>query len=481
MSLTALGTHLDTLYLSIYCELPQKRKDLFEGARLEAQEEESDKRELCEVPGLPGGMWYMRPYGRGERFRYVMENASFYVAICAYETTKFPRIDFQFKAETLYEYGTQSYAELVRRYVRAFFGLLDYEVKVSRADVAVDFQLEGFECPQMADVVTRARKWQAHGDYGLQNGLILGRGKKHGALEAKIYNKSLEIEGSDKAWMFQIWKAAGGYSDQLPVWRAEVTLYRQGLAAFEVNTLEDFIGSMGDLLGYAIGEGAGGWLRVCDPSTRHHKDHKHEARRESADWWGELREQFLKKAAKTGRKRKGHDPNPTIVRNIELAGAHMVRAAALARLHTGHQLPRNPEAWGREVGRMYAELLSGKGKSWAEKLNTAMDDLKAVTWRAKVGLDDAAVFGQDPPELTQEYVEARDEKIRTAALRAEKPVRKLSGLEKEKIKTDNALAREDRSPVPSSSTRKLIQVRPSIKHEAGFYVSQGERSISRRG
>lgn len=471
MGLTALGTHIDSLYLSIYCELPEKTEKLLEALRLEAQEAEADKREIHDIAGVPGGVWYMRPYGRGERFRYVMENGSFYVAICAYKTDKFPRIDFQFKAATLYEYGTQSYGELVRRFVREFFGLVYYEVKVARADVAVDFQLEGFECPDIADVVTRARKFQAHGDYGKATGLILGRGKKHGALEAKIYCKSMELEESDKGWMLDVWRAYGGYRVDLPVWRAEVTLYRKGLGAFEVNTLEEFVESMGDLLGYVVGDGAGGWLRVCEPDTRHHKEHKHESRREPAGWWSELRAEFLKKAARTGRKRKGYDPQPQIVRNLEMAGAYMVRAAALYRLQTGEQLPRNPEAWGREVGKLYAELLGGKGSSYAEKLNASMEDLKGVVWRAKPGLDEAPVFGQEPPKLDPGYRSRRDQKmIRDAYAGISKPP-KLSELDKLKIKTDQACAREDRSPVPSSSTLKLLEVRPSIKHEAGFYVS----------
>lgn len=488
--LSALGTHLDTLYLSIYCDLPSGTSTILELLRKDAQESEDDRLQLHEIEGLPGGVWYILPYGRGKQYRYILENASFWVAICNYDTNKFPRMDFQFKAATLYEYGTDSYGLLVDRFVRHWFGDGDYKVKVSRADVAVDFQMEDFKIPPIEDVVMRARKYRYEGEHSVPNALTIGRGKRAGALEAKIYNKSMELEQGDKAWMLDVWRASGEYRQELPVWRSEVTFHRKGLAAFEVDTLEDFLETVGDLLNYAVGDGPGGWLRVCEPETRDRELYHHTERRPSAGWWARLREEYLRGARRRGIKRKGYDPEPKLERCVQLAGAHMARGAALFRLVTKDSVTLDPRAWGREMGRIYADMLVGKGTTWAEKVNVYVAELRGVAWRHTATDEDRVDVELPPPEIgaafrqkvnaglrqQHELNERRAEIIARSrgqmqAIRAALPPPPKDGLPK---------VRPDSEEVIDSFVPRLLEVRPSIKHEAGFYVPSPTKAGSAR-
>lgn len=479
--LSSLGTHLDGLYLSVYCEMPDHLPRILEALREAAQESHDDLYELHDIPGLPGGTWYIRPHGRGKQIRYILENASFWVGICAYNTDKFPRLDFQFKASTLYEYGTNAYPLLVQRFVRYWFGNgAEYRVKVSRADVCVDFQREDFELPERQDVVTRARNRTTHLQYDFVKALTFGQadaGKRKGALEVQLYCKSLELEISDKMWMLDVWKACGDYRADLPVWRAEVRFHRAGLSAFEVDSLEDFIASMGDLLAYAVGDGPGGWLRVCEPESRSAKERGHHTdRRRSADWWSRLREEFLRGAARSGRKRKGYDPVPKIERNIEMAGAHMLSAAAHFRLVSKDDVTRNPHAWGREIGRMYGELLATKRQSWADRLNIAVAELRARAWRGVVTDEDKAYvesIDASPQEMGAEIRSKVQEGLRQQHERNEQEAETIvrSRVRMQGIRADAAQRPTEAPLIPSPSTLRLIDVRPAIGHEAGFYVA----------
>lgn len=320
--LSVIGKHLDALYLSVYVEFPEKLQDLFRALKTDCQQSGDDMAEFLPVPGVPGGPLYIRPYGRG-KYQFVVENASIYVALSTWQNM--PTIDIQFKSATLYEYEPDQLPVIVDRFVSYFFEG-DYEVKVSRVDLAVDFQEEGFELPDMRDVVTRARSRTVNYRGNTPNAMTLGERK--GAVQAQIYCKSLELEQSEKDWMLQVWKASGLYRESLAVWRTEVRFYREGLRAFDLNTMSEVLGGLRDLADYAVGENAGSWLRVAERESRG----ENTSRRRPTAWWSEVRNSLCAAFDGTGRKRKGYNPRPSYRRSIELAGAHMARAAALARL-----------------------------------------------------------------------------------------------------------------------------------------------------
>jgi hypothetical protein len=335
------------------------------------------------IPGIPGTAFYMRPYG-SKRANYILENSHFYLGFSKRGVG--PELDIQFKAECLYEYDPSVLSEMVDRLVRYFIGPeLSYKAKVRRADVAVDFQQQGFELPEIRDVVSRARRWGYHGEGRTPTTLTLGRADQ--ALQAQIYCKSLELDQSDKYWMYDVWRASGVYEETLAVWRAELRFFREGLRAFEINSLDELLRELGDLCSYAVGSGPGSWLRICDADSRDLRS----ARRETAGWWTTLCAAFISGEVVRGRKRKGYDPRPSFTRCVELAGAHMARAAALARFG-GWSLAHNPGSFGRKVGEIYADILKDKGGTWADKVNDRTASMRSRAWLTR-SPDPAASWG----------------------------------------------------------------------------------------
>jgi hypothetical protein len=239
--------------------------------------------------------------------------------------------------------------------------------------VAVDFQQPGFKLPEDSDIVSRARYTARHSDRREAVTLTIGRADQ--AVQVQIYNKTLELERSGKDWMRDVWEASGLYEKLLPVWRAENRFFREGLRAFDIETLEDLRAGLGDLCAYAVGAGAGSWLRFADPDSRDSRA----ARRGSAPWWSVICAAFVAGELVTGRKRKGYDPRPAFNRCVELAGAHMARAAALARFG-GWTLAHSPANFAKRVGAHYEDLLERKGQTWGEKVNDRTRSMKAKAW-----------------------------------------------------------------------------------------------------
>jgi hypothetical protein len=163
--LAVLGKHIDALYLSVSFDFPDHLRKLLGVLKESAKESADDMAEVTDyIPGVPGGAWYIRPYGNG-KYQYVLENAAFWIAFSTW--ANMPALQLQFKAVTLYEYESEVYGEMVDRLVRFFVGAeVSYKAKVSRCDLAVDFQDDYFELPDMRDVVTRARKRTVHYEGG---------------------------------------------------------------------------------------------------------------------------------------------------------------------------------------------------------------------------------------------------------------------------------------------------------------------------
>jgi hypothetical protein len=373
--ISVLGRHIDTLDLSIYFDFPDHLKAVLDAAKIEAQNDESDLFQFSPtIKGIPGGPWYIRARGRA-KYQYVLENASFYAELSTWGNM--PSVKLQFKAATLYEYDPDRYGEIVGRLVRALVGSkLEYSHLVSRCDLAVDFQEPDFSLPEMPDVITRARDRTVNYKGDTPNTLTLGR--RHGSMQAQLYNKSEEILVSGKAWMREVWRASGQYDEYLPVWRAELRFFRDGLHAFDVRTLDDLLASLGDLAAYTVGESNGSWLRVADPASRG----KQVQTRENASWWstlcGVLRDGLLS----SGRKRRGYDPTPSLDRCIKLAGSLMSRAAALHRIGYDSKTPLDPARFAAWVGWQYQKRLALDGITWPDRVNAKTLDLRAVAWVA---------------------------------------------------------------------------------------------------
>lgn len=136
--------------------------------------------------------------------------------------------------------------------------------KVSRSDICADTDLVTFKEIDIKGVVTLARKRQRYfvdGDYAIVrkfSGFTIGKGSP---LQARVYNKTLEIPTSGKAWFKEIW-LANNWCEDKEVWRVEFQILRNILKEFGINTVEDLLKKESELWTYLTQQ----WLTIRQPS-----------------------------------------------------------------------------------------------------------------------------------------------------------------------------------------------------------------------
>lgn len=110
-------------------------------------------------------------------------------------------------------------------------GRVPQRIRVSRCDLTVDFQGWIPRAEDEARFIRRARKIDIHHDGNRFSGFSFGRGH----ISARLYDKTLEIEGSDKTWFRELWRTSAPtvFDPAAPVWRLEYQLRRAGLRGFE--------------------------------------------------------------------------------------------------------------------------------------------------------------------------------------------------------------------------------------------------------
>ncbi|WP_047866723.1 MULTISPECIES: hypothetical protein [Actinomycetota] len=375
-----IGKYVDALYLSSSAGiLSEPSEKLLDAAKIAAQESEDDVTELAEIPGVAGGLFYMKPHGKG-KYQFVLRNARFYVEVS--KMGMLPTLKIQPLAQLLYEYELTAVQEMAVEITRYFSGSSDFRLVVSRVDIAVDFQAPGFEVPHMADVVSRARDRYVSYQGADANAITIGKESK--SLQAQLYNKSLELLKSDKGWMHEVWEASG-YDPMLDVWRFELRFFREGLHSFGVDGLEDFINACGDLVRYALGTGEDpGWLRICDSDTRHYSAEGHSGRRSAVQWFDTIRSYMAESLPVQGLKRLGDNCRRSWDHTVKMAGAMIARASAILK-SCGYTEAPNPETVGRLIGQEYRERLSGDGVlGWAEKVNQLLNEKRGEVWHPTI-------------------------------------------------------------------------------------------------
>ena len=370
-----LGRHVDTLEVSVRFDFPDTPKVLLDAAKDEPKNDETGLALFAPtIPGLPGGPCYIRAYGR-RKYQWLIENGSFFAELSTWKSQ--PALLFKFKAATLYEYDPDQYGAIVDTFVRALIGSkLEYSHKVRRVDLAVDFQQPDFSLPDMPDVITRAKERVVNWDRNTPNAITLG--KRENALQVQLYNKSSEVLVSGKWWMWDVWAASGNYESLLPVWRVECRWFREGLHQFDLDTLDDVLAALGDLARYSVGESNGVWLRIADPASRDDQTQT----RAAASWWSSVVHALKDGLLTSGRKRKGYDPQPSLDHLIKLLGSLLAKIGALQRFGYRSTTALDPVRLAQWVGWQYEKRLALDGKTWPDKVNDKMLDLRCTAWVA---------------------------------------------------------------------------------------------------
>ena len=110
------------------------------------------------------------------------------------------------------------------------------EPKVTRVDLAVDFQGWVPKPSDLARVVARAASDDSHRIRRGFTGFSFGGG---GNIVARLYDKTAEIKKSGKGWFLEIWKESDDFDPKLAVWRIEFQLRRAALRTIRLGKKPD--------------------------------------------------------------------------------------------------------------------------------------------------------------------------------------------------------------------------------------------------
>jgi hypothetical protein len=370
--ISTLGCHLDALYHSVYGELNESVELLLQAAKDEAKERESRRRRFASIPGVPGGDFYIQAFGRGKA-QYILRNSAMYLEFSTW--ANMPALHIQFSAITLYEYDVPALQIVVQRLIAMFLASVERE-KVSRVDVAVDFQQPDFEMPALGDIKTRAV--EGYRNTRRQHITAVTHGHRR-TMQVQIYRKSERLKADKKEWMREVWRATGRYDEQLPVIRVELRFFRELLnnvrapgGATGINSLDDLEGSLGDLVRYAVSARPGAFYRICDPE--HQLSETHQSRRNAAPWWSAVVECFHLLTSTQGRERVQRAAQILYSAVSDRAFRGLARAAALARV-AGFHRAQHAGQFARDLVRAH---LVHEPSYWSELVAKYQDELVGV-------------------------------------------------------------------------------------------------------
>ena len=126
---------------------------------------------------------------------------------------------------------------------------IDATLQVARLDLHADFHGLDIAAEERSHFVGYSN-WRAL--YEVDDALSgLNFGSRGGALYARIYDKTRELDGKGDDWWHDIWGLR--YDPDRPVIRVEFEFSRTGLREFDIDTPEDAFAQLGALWAYATG------------------------------------------------------------------------------------------------------------------------------------------------------------------------------------------------------------------------------------
>jgi hypothetical protein len=159
------------------------------------------------------------------------------VRVNPYAAQNLPSVGVELRALYLWQKGAHEAARQAQAVADALTQASlpgDDVLRVSRVDLAVDFQ--GW-IPRVDDedrFVTRAADRAMHKQRRAFTGFMFGRGD----LAARLYDKTREIEHSGKPWFRQVWARSPAYDPGTPVWRLEFQVKREALRAMRAKPVD---------------------------------------------------------------------------------------------------------------------------------------------------------------------------------------------------------------------------------------------------
>lgn len=194
-----------------------------------------------------GGFSFVVQRTGGKRGSLRLENDDMSVSINPHAVLKLPRVTCEIRSRALWQ-DTDAVAAAAERVCDALCEGEQPDVQVSRVDVTADFQgwVPGEDLER--HFVCRARR---RAEYKLSNELTGWSFGGGGSTLARLYDKTVEIDGTDKAeWFPAVWAQNLHYVPGATVWRLEFQIRRETIS---------------DLECYGVDEGALKSWRDCRP------------------------------------------------------------------------------------------------------------------------------------------------------------------------------------------------------------------------
>lgn len=246
---------VDSLYLSYPGELlPEVDEELKELKQI-AQSPEQHLQVQAQYP-IGEHIFEVKSSGKGF-FPYVLKDNAFHIQLSRSRSIPFAYV--QLSSEYLTHKAPLN-AENALYLILKRLGTIDQSANVSRIDLFVDFVTSvNMESWDRHAWVTRAAAINTYSVEREFSGWMIGAG---GVISCRLYNKTLEIKQSRKAYLLELWHKAGwnGYD---PVWRLEFQLKREVLTQKGLGKLTEVIDNLNGLWGYATTE----WLRLTLPNA----------------------------------------------------------------------------------------------------------------------------------------------------------------------------------------------------------------------
>jgi hypothetical protein len=244
-----LTSGIDALYLSGRAELPTALVDDLEVLRAMAVD---DKSPVAWKLGGTSVEVLGRSFGK---YRFAIRHELALIGLTASE--KLPAIRVQPTSIALHALGPAGTVLWVRNIFDA--AGTDVRLQVARLDLHSDWQGLWIEPEERRSFVTYSDRRALYEVSDELSGLNFG--KRGGAVYARIYDKTRELESKGDDWWHELWGAA--FDPEQRVLRIEFEFSRDGLREFDIDTPEDAFANVSALWAYATGN----WLSLRTPTV----------------------------------------------------------------------------------------------------------------------------------------------------------------------------------------------------------------------
>ena len=245
---------VDSLYLSYPGELKPDVEDNLKALKKVAQSPEPYQRIGAQYQ-IWGHLFEVLDKG-AQLFPYILEDNCFRIQLS--RGGKVPMAYVKVSSEYLTHVGPFE-AEKTLRTILDKIGTIQDQANVSRIDLFADFSSNvDMESWGRRAWVTRASSVNSYSVNDQFSGWAIGLG---GPVAARLYDKILEVQKSEKVYLFDLWKQGGWEIDE-PVLRLEFEIKREILAQLGPVKLRDVLPNLNGLWSYAMTD----WLKLTLPS-----------------------------------------------------------------------------------------------------------------------------------------------------------------------------------------------------------------------